>query len=112
MDTNMNLLENGKESSEVFDGNIDFNMAASGAPITIKEKWRLKCKGHDPFLVLLDPRPLLHGTSAYGDMRKPGMRTSDTTVSSRSNFTDHCQHLCRSCGANVRNSNIGLTFAE
>jgi hypothetical protein len=46
-DTNMKQLtrKNSRETRYVFVGNIDYNVsAASGAPITVKGKWRLKCK--------------------------------------------------------------------
>jgi hypothetical protein len=44
-DTNMKQLENNKETHEVFVGGIDCNISVtSGAPITIKGKWRLRCK--------------------------------------------------------------------
>jgi hypothetical protein len=41
----MKQLENSTETVNVFFGNIDRNIStASGAPIAIKGKWRLKCK--------------------------------------------------------------------
>jgi hypothetical protein len=43
----MKQLENSKEIHEVFVGNIECIIsAASGAQVTTKEKWRLKCKRH------------------------------------------------------------------
>jgi hypothetical protein len=43
--TNMEQLENSKETQYAYIDNIDCNTSAvSGAPITIK-KWHLKCKG-------------------------------------------------------------------
>jgi hypothetical protein len=56
--------------------NIDYNMsAASGVPIAVKGKWRLRCKGHS---VVFDRTskthslaswiPGLHATSNYGDV--------------------------------------------
>jgi hypothetical protein len=42
---NMKQLENSMETVEVLVGNVDLNIStASGAPIAIKLKWRLKCK--------------------------------------------------------------------
>jgi hypothetical protein len=44
-DTNMKQLENSKETHQVFLGSVDCNIsAASGAPITIRGKWFIKCK--------------------------------------------------------------------
>jgi hypothetical protein len=46
-DTNVEQLENSKETHQVSVDNIDCNVsAASGVPITIEGKWRLKFKGH------------------------------------------------------------------
>jgi hypothetical protein len=43
MDISMKQFENRKESRQVSVGNTDYyTSAASGAPITIKGKWRLK----------------------------------------------------------------------
>jgi hypothetical protein len=58
---------------KVLVGNIDCNIAASGALITVKGKWRLKCSRlgqdvQDPFLGLLDLQTLLPATSTYKDM--------------------------------------------
>jgi hypothetical protein len=74
----MKQLENIKETHEIFVGNTDCNTpAASGAPITVKENWRLKCKRHNvtcdgtsrtQLLGSVDPRTLLHATPTYGDM--------------------------------------------
>jgi hypothetical protein len=66
-------LENSKETDYVFVGNTDCNISpANGAPITIKGKWRLKCKRfvegvHGTFPGPLDPRTLLYAASTYQD---------------------------------------------
>jgi hypothetical protein len=82
-DTNMKQLEKNKET-QVFVVNIDYNMsAASGAPIAIKGKWRLKCKGH---IVASDRTSKTHSLAPWIPgryfMRRegPGIPTSDAAV--------------------------------
>jgi hypothetical protein len=95
--------------------NIYFNISAvSGAQITVKREWRLKCnrlgqEAQDPFLGPLYLRTLFHATSTYGDVRK----IRYTNLRWHSPFTDRSQRQCViSVKHKGKNPNIVLKFAE
>jgi hypothetical protein len=93
------LKKKTKKLIYVLDGNIDRNvLAASGAPISVKLKWRLKYKRHNTTSRTHCLAPWITGAHSmrflltYEDMCEgPGIQTSDATVPERVNFTGRSQ---------------------
>jgi hypothetical protein len=104
----MKQIGNRKETREVFVGNIACNIsAACGATITVRGKWRLKCKRHNAAYCRPPRSPDIIPCDFYlWGIVKDQVPTKD----SRGNFTGRSQ--CFSSGVHGTNLNIVLTCAE
>jgi hypothetical protein len=114
-DTDTNQLENSKETRYFFVGSIDYHIDRVWRSDLYQRKTNENLPeawiGHrDSFLGPLDPRTLLHATSAYRDIGDQIYQPPMTQSPRKRILQSHSRR--RRCGLRDKNSNNDFTYAE